>query len=282
MNEHVGSNPVLITVDELQSAINSGNAPLLFDVRWQLGGDAETARADYRAAHIRGAVFVDLEAQLTDPTGGEGRHPLPCPDHFERTARRLGVCNDRSVVVYDGGSGMAASRLWWLLVDSGHPDVRVLDGGLAAWQQAGHDVESGVNKPREGWFIAEPGQLDSVTADDVADTDATVWDVRAAERYRGEVEPIDPVAGHIPGARNLPMADLLVDGHLRPAEELRDHLAEVADGDILYCGSGITAGQMAWALHSIGRTDVSIYFGSWSDWVSDPSRPVEVSEPVTI
>ena len=279
MTVHEGRNPVLISVEELRHELDLGEKPAVFDVRWKLGSTAEAGRAAYMGGHIPGAVFVDLEHRLSDPNGGEGRHPLPCPDAFEHTARRLGICNDCPVVIYDDGLGLSAARMWWLLTDAGHEDVRILDGRLSAWMEAGYDIETGEVRPREGRFIAETGQLDVVDADEVESTDATVWDVRAPERFRGESDPVDHVAGHIPGSRNLPAATLFVDGALRPIPELEEILAEVKSGDIISCGSGITACQVIWALHVIGKTDVSLYAGSWSDWISDPDRAVEVSVP---
>lgn len=276
MSTNEGLNPVVTTVEQLHRELGTGQDPLLLDVRWRLGDSAEAGRVEYLAGHIPGAIHVDLEQQLCDPTGGAGRHPLPCPDEFEQTARRLGVCNDRPIVVMDADTGLAAARLWWLLTDAGHEDVSILDGGFAAWRAAGHAVETGDVRPDEGWFIAETGDLDVIEADDIDTDSTTVWDVRAPERFNGEVEPIDAVAGHIPGARNLPAADLFVDGRLRPRAELEELLSEVADGDVISCGSGITACQVIWVLYSIGRTDVTLYAGSWSDWISDPSRPVAV------
>lgn len=270
---------VSISVDALRRELEWDHAPTVLDVRWKLGSTPAACHSAYLGGHIPGAVFVDLEGTLADPDAGNGRHPLPCPDAFEKSARDLGVHNDRPVVVYDDCSGLAASRLWWLLTDAGHGDVRVLDGGLGAWRAAGGALETGAVAPVEGRFMAETGNLDVVDADDVADAagdgDVTIWDVRAPERYRGETEPIDHVAGHIPGAKNLPAGSLLVDGRLRPLAELEQIFSVVEPGDIISCGSGITACQVIWALHAIGRTDVALYAGSWSDWISDPRRPVE-------
>lgn len=270
---------VVIDAGELHHELERSQPPTLLDVRWVLGSDPDTCHTSYLGGHIPGAVFVDLENQLSNADAGDGRHPLPCPDDFERTAKSLGINNDCPVVVYDSGTGQAAARLWWLLTDAGHCDVRVLDGGMAAWRQAGYEIETGEVVPREGRFMADTGNLDVVEADDVDGADVTVWDVRAPERFRGEHEPVDAVAGHIPGSRNLPAANLFREGRLLPTEELDSVCAEVQPGDIISCGSGITASQVIWVLHSIGKTDVALYAGSWSDWISDSDRPIVSDAP---
>ena len=192
--------------------------------------------------------------------------------------RAAGVSGDRPVVVYDDWAGHAAARCWWLLRYHGHPDVRVLDGGWSAWKAAGLPVESGAGAPvTTGSFSAVPGAMPVVTAADVRSVDVVV-DARAAVRYRGETEPIDPVAGRIPGAVNVPTAlNLTADGRFRPAGELRDLYAAVgATGGAsvaAYCGSGVTAAHDVLALEIAGVT-AALYPGSWSEWIVDPSRPV--------
>lgn len=272
----------LITVDELADELAGQNPPVVLDVRFQLGRD--DGEEVFAAGHIPGAHWVDLEHELSAPSGSNsgsgGRHPLPTAEQFSAAMRRVGVDAGRSVVVCDGDNSLAAGRLWWMLRDGGHRQVRVLDGGFAAWQGKGHQVEVGCGTP--GWpvgdFEAVPGHLPRVDAEQVAalgSADGTVWDVRAPERYRGEVEPIDPVAGHIPGARNLPGAgNHRDDGRFRSPQELATRLGEVSAGDIVYCGSGITAAQSLLALEVAGISGVKLYAGSWSDWIGDPERPV--------
>ena len=199
--------------------------------------------------------------------------------------RAAGVDDDVPVVAYDGATSLYAARLWWLLTDAGHADVRVLDGGFAAWTAAGHPVETGPGAAvAPGGFVARPGQRARVDIGQIlADPDAlTLVDVRAAERYRGEVEPIDPVAGHIPGAISRPAAALLdEDARFRRAAEVAAAYAGV-EAPVLYCGSGITAAQALLALESAGIDGGRIYPGSWSDWISDPDRPVATgAEPTS-
>jgi thiosulfate/3-mercaptopyruvate sulfurtransferase len=250
---------------------------VLADVRWNLSGPP--GRPEYEVGHLPGAAWVDLTAELSGPPGAGGRHPLPPVEVFEAAMRRIGVRADSEVVVYDGRTSLSAARLWWLLLDAGHPRVRVLDGGFAAWQRAGLPVQTGPEPEHEaGDFVARPGHLERVGTDELAAQVGTtaapaLVDVRAPERYRGEVEPIDPVAGHIPGAVNRPsMANLDADGRFRPAV-VAEHYADLPD-PVLYCGSGITAAHSLLALRSAGLIGGRIYPGSWSDWVRDPGRPV--------
>ena len=195
--------------------------------------------------------------------------------------RRIGISADVPVVVYDGATSLAAARLWWLLTDAGHHDVRVLDGGYAAWQAARQPVETGPGiVPEPGDFLARPGHRDVVDADGVLalvtglSAGAVVLvDVRAADRYAGENETIDPVAGHIPGAISRPSTgNLTATGRFRPAPEIAERFADIGGEPVLYCGSGITAAHTLLALESAGRTG-TVYPGSWSDWITDPDRP---------
>lgn len=286
---------------------------LLLDVRWTLAG---SDRAGYLAGHLPGAVFCDLDADLAGPPGAGGRHPLPSRAALAAAMERLGVRPGCRVVVYDGGVAAAAARGWWCLRWLGHEDVRVLDGGLPAWVAAGGELESGevttttadgsageVAAATDGGQtaaatagaspagdatptagdgptqVAPPSSsMPTVTADELLPYDGVLLDARAAERFRGEVEPVDPVAGHIPGARSLPTSRLLdADGRYLPAAELRDLLAEAgADSGrpvAAYCGSGVTAAQLVLAAHEAGL-DAALYPGSWSHWITDPARPV--------
>ncbi|WP_408895602.1 sulfurtransferase [Nocardioides sp. R1-1] len=263
----------LIGVDELRSV--RGQASVL-DVRYRMGAPA--GPAEYAAGHIPGAGYVDLDTDLAGAPGERGRHPLPDVADFEAAMRRVGVRRDRPVVVYDDWAGHAAARCWWLLRFHGHPDVRVLDGGWSAWRDGGGEVETGDGAPvRPGDFSAVPGGLPVVGADRARDAGVLV-DARAAERYRGEVEPIDPVAGHIPGAVNVPTSrNLDASGRFRAPAELAATYAEVGavpGADVaVYCGSGVTAAHDVLALELAGVT-AALYPGSWSEWVVDPARPV--------
>ena len=269
----------LISVPALAEALASAQPPTVLDVRFRLGGPP--TRPDYEASHIPGAMFVDLDKDLCGPPGGGGRHPLPDPAAFQQTMRAAGVCRDRPVVVYDAGESQAAARLWWTLRWAGHPAVRVLDGGFAAWRAGKRPVEPGTVTPPPGDFTVRPGQLPVLDAADAAKVAATgvLLDVRVAARYRGETEPIDPVAGHIPGAVNLPATELVgPDGHLLPVPMLKERFAAAgvtADRPVgAYCGSGVTAANTVLALTAAGVTDPALYVGSWSHWITDPDRPV--------
>lgn len=262
----------LISVDELRDLL--GTVTVL-DVRYAMA----PARGDYAAGHVPGAVYVDVDTALAGPPGhGRGRHPLPDPTVFEAAMRAAGVGADRPVVVYDDWQGRAAARAWWLLRHHGHPDVRVLDGGWTAWRAAGGDVSTEEPAPAPGHFTVGPGAMPVVDATTVLGIDVVV-DARAPERFRGDEEPIDPVAGRIPGARNVPTtANLGPDGRFRPAMELRDVYAAVGatEGAVVaaYCGSGVTAAHDVLAMEVAG-VRAALYPGSWSEWVSDPTRPVE-------
>jgi thiosulfate/3-mercaptopyruvate sulfurtransferase len=267
----------LISPEEL---LESLEAHTLLDVRWQLSRD--DGREQHAAGHIPGASYVDLAADLADPPGRRGRHPLPDPERFGAAMRRCGVVGDRPVVVYDATSGQAAARAWWLLRHHGHRDVRLLDGGWEWWLRLGGPVETGPVAPEPGDFDPGPGRLpvlDAAAAASLA-VDGVLIDARAAERYRGEVEPIDPIAGHVPGAVNVPTARNLAEGNragrFRSRDELADeyHLALRPGTAVgVYCGSGVTAAHDVFALDLLG-VEAALYAGSWSEWVTDPSRPV--------
>lgn len=253
--------------------------PRLLDIRYRMGGVPQ-GEADYLRGHIPGAVYVDLEADLADPPGPGGRHPLPDQARFEAAMRRAGVSGRRPVVVYDDWSSHSAARAWWLLRYHGHEDVRVLDGGWTAWCAEGGEIATGDYSVPEGDFTAHPGGMSMVEAPDVlalAERGVLI-DGRAPERYRGETEPIDPVAGRIPGAVNVPTPTNLDDrGRFRPDRELRELYAAVGAVEgaevAAYCGSGVTAALDVLALASIG-IDAALYPGSWSEWITDPKRPV--------
>jgi thiosulfate/3-mercaptopyruvate sulfurtransferase len=252
----------------------------LLDARWELGGPP--GRELYLEGHIPGAAFVDLDTALAAPPGAGGRHPLPSADAFGEAMRSAGVSGSRPVVVYDAGNSVAAARAWWLLRYFGHPDVSVLDGGFAGWRAAGLPVERQVPKVQPGDFEPRAGGmplLDAGAAADVA-RDGVLLDARAPERFQGEREPVDPVAGHIPGAVNLPTTDLVdADGRFRDADSLR-RLFEQAGARAgapvgAYCGSGVAASHEVLAL-SLAGIPAALYVGSWSEWIRDPERPVAV------
>ena len=258
---------------------------MVLDCRWDLAGGAD--RPGYDDGHLPGAVFVDLDRELAGPPGAGGRHPLPEAEAFAAVMRRAGVRRDRPVVAYDQGQPGGAARAWWLLGWFGHPDVRVLDGGLPAWVAAGLPLTTEVPEPEPGDFAARPGGRAVVDAAGAARLAAAgvLLDVRAPGRYEGVEEPVDPVAGHIPGARNLPLTELVGDRGLVPTGRLRALLQGHGVGKGTpagaYCGSGVAAAHLVLALEVAG-VPAALYVGSWSDWVTDPSRPVATGpHPVT-
>ena len=272
----------LISVAELSAALESAKPPILLDVRWRPTGPY--GLPDYWQGHLPGAVFLDLDRELAGPPGVGGRHPMPDLAVFETAMRRAGVRNGHPVVVYDDGPGTAAARAWWLLRWAGHDDVRLLDGGWAAWKRADLPLPTDLSQPAPGDFTANPGQLPLLDAGAAAEVAAegVLLDARAPERFRGEVEPFDPVAGHIPGAVNAPTtANIDVHGHLLPARLLRERFEALGVDEArpvaTYCGSGVTAAHTVLALEVAGLPG-ALYVGSWSDWVSDPSRPVATGE----
>ncbi|MCX5203649.1 sulfurtransferase [Streptomyces sp. NBC_00237] len=267
----------IISAADLAGESAGPRPPVLLDVRWQLGGPNQ--RPAYEAGHLPGAVFVDLDAELAGPPGSGGRHPLPDPAAFGAVMRRAGVSAGTPVVVYDGGLGWAAARAWWLLRWTGHRDVRVLDGGLAAWTG---ELSTELPTPAEGDFQPSPGGIGLLDADAAAvlgtSDEGLLLDARAAERYRGDVEPIDRVGGHIPGAVSAPTSEnATADGRFKPAAELAERFAALgalkAPTVGVYCGSGVSGAHQVLALELAG-VEAALYAGSWSEWSSDASRPV--------
>ena len=287
------SAPVLIQVPELAGLLAvTAEDPTdrlaaqrrltVLDVRWRLGGPP--GRELYDAAHIPGAAFVDLDLDLAAPPGEGGRHPMPAAADFEQAMRRAGVSDERPVVVYDDADSTAAARAWWLLRYFGHPSVLVLDGGFRAWTAAGYPVDppSQAYHGAIGDFTVRPGHLDLLDADGAASIarSGLLLDARAGERYRGEAEQVDPVAGHIPGAVSAPTAENVnPDGTFRsPADLAARFTALGANGDrpvAAYCGSGVTAAHEVLAL-TLAGLPAALYVGSWSNWITDPARPVVV------
>ncbi len=268
----------LITVDELAAALSGPRPPALVDVRWRLGGPPGVEA--YRTGHLPGAHYVDLDRELAGPPGADGRHPLPGPEVFTGAMCRAGVDPERGVVVYDDTDGIPASRAWWLLRWFGHTRVRLLDGGYRAWVDAGYPVSTDLPAAEDGDFVPTPGGMPVLDADAAASFARTgvLLDARTAERYRGDLEPIDPVAGHIPGAVSAPSADNVnPEGRFRSAEELTARFATLGATPgvkvAVYCGSGVTAAHQVLALEVAG-VRAALYPGSWSEWSADPSRPV--------
>lgn len=255
----------------------SSTDPSLLDVRWSLGGPP--GREEYDKGHLPGAVFVDLDTELAAPPGPGGRHPLPTGADFQAGMRRAGVNNESPVVVYDGATSMTAARAWWLLRYFGHPNVMVLDGGLAAWSAAGHPISTEKPAIEPGNFVARAGGMPVLGAEEVASVadQGVLIDARSPERFRGESEPVDHLAGHIPGARNLPAANSLeASGHFRDSAALQRYFEEAGVNAELsvgaYCGSGITAAHEVLALELAGIR-AALFPGSWSEWITDPRRP---------
>ena len=265
----VVNNP-LISAAELADA--SGTVKL-FDLRWSLTDPTHGINA-YQSAHIPGAVFVDLDQDLTGE--GDGRHPLPAIADFTVTLGRLGVGGDDHVIVYDDMKGTIAARMWWMLKSIGHNHVRVLDGGIQAWLGAGYPLATGVEHPALAVYPEVGDFTGVVTHADLADR--LVIDVRAPERYRGEHEPVDPKAGHIPGAINLPTTgNLDSNGRFLPPGELAIRYDGVSDNPVLSCGSGVNACHAALAMELAGVGVPDIYVGSFSDW-STRDLPVHTGD----
>ena len=270
---------ILIAPEELAAAEPTVR---ILDVRWRL--DRPDGRPEHLVGHIPGAVYVDLDTQLArHGAPQEGRHPLPPVEQLERDARSWGIDDGDTVVVYDDLKNLSAARAWWLLRHAGVRDVRLLDGGLAAWKAAGLPLETGEPAPPEpGSVTLRYGSLPVLTIDDAAAfPDAGVLlDARAGERFRGEVEPIDPRAGHVPGAVSAPTTENVdAAGRFLPPEQLRARFAALgvdpARGVAAYCGSGVTAAHEVVAL-ALAGFDAALFPGSWSQWANDPDRPVAV------
>jgi thiosulfate/3-mercaptopyruvate sulfurtransferase len=268
---------VLSTAEQL---LADPEGAVLLDVRWALGSDS--GHDDYAAGHLPGAVFVDLDTELAAPaSAAEGRHPLPSVQALQSAARRWGVSDGSRVVVYDATGGLAAARAWWLLRWGGFPGVTILDGGLAAWTAAGGSLETGEVVPVPGEVTLTGGGMPVLSADDaaaLAEGDGVLLDARAVERYRGEVEPVDPRAGHVPGAVSAPTTgNLDRDGRFCTAAVLGDRFAALGAGPGttvgVYCGSGVNAAHEVAALAEAG-IEAALWPGSWSQWSADPDRPV--------
>lgn len=280
----------LIGVEELRDRLDAGRRTVLLDVRWALGDSH--GRDRYLSGHLPGAVYVDLETELAAPgsTAG-GRHPLPPDREFAAAVRRWGIDDGDTVVAYDAVGAMSAARAWWLLRHAGVDGACLLDGGLGAWVAAGLPLEPGDRRPEPGTAAAGWGGMPVIGIDEAAawPRRGTLLDARAGERYRGESEPVDPRAGHVPGALSAPTAENLdAEGRFLPAEELRARFHAMGLGDdarhgadrdapgrgpvAVYCGSGVTAAHEVAAL-AVAGIDAALFPGSWSQWSADPDRP---------
>ena len=273
----------LIDVGDLERLLET-RRPVIVDCRFDLLNPGK-GREDYLAGHLPGAVYAHLDEDLAAPvTPDSGRHPLPDVDAIGATLRRLGVTNDRQVVVYDGGPGGIAARCWWMLRWLGHDAVAVLDGGFAAWQAAGLPLEQGERRPEAGDFRPRPRPGWVLTTAELVrglggDRMPLLVDAREAPRFRGDSEPIDSAAGHVPGAINFPYPrSLREDGRWRPPAELEAEwlscLGKAPEaGWAVMCGSGVTACHLALSAERAGLPPPRLYAGSWSEWIRDPARP---------
>ena len=275
----------LISTDELAQHLTDPDWAI-FDCRFSLA-DPERGRRDYLQAHIPGAIYAHLNEDLSNPIipGITGRHPLPAVDELAARFSEWGIDERVQVVAYDDSGGGMAARLWWLLHWLGHDTVAVLDGDWRKWQREGHPTHDGVALRSSRRFIPHPRSDLLISTDDVEGRLHTagykLFDSRTADRYRGENETIDPIAGHISGAISAPYPDNLnLDGSFRSDEELRARFTALlgdtpAEHTAFYCGSGVTAAQNILALKHVGLGDAKLYAGSWSEWITDPQRPIE-------
>ncbi|WP_337001198.1 MULTISPECIES: sulfurtransferase [unclassified Microbacterium] len=272
-----------VSAAELKDLLDQGAPVRVIDVRWRLDRP-EAGHDDYLTGHIPGAVFASLDTELaTHGEPSDGRHPLPSTATLQAAARRWGVRAGDTVVAYDDAKGTAAARAWWLLRQAGI-EVRVLAGGIRGWKAAGYEVATDDVTPEPGDVVLEEIGRDALSIDEAAAFPASgvLLDVRAPERYRGETEPLDPVAGHIPGARNLPtMLHLDAEGKILDAETVRANFAAVGvvpgTAVAAYCGSGVTAAHTALILHEVG-IEAKVFPGSWSQWSNTPGRPVATGD----
>lgn len=271
---------VLITVDELAAALHGDHPPVVLDVRWALGGPP--GQQSYLAGHIPGAVYVDLDSELAGHGAAtDGRHPLPTPQQLQSAARRWGLNPGSTVVAYDGSGNLSAARAWWLLRWAGLTGVRLLDGALPAWIAAGQPLDTDDVVPEYGSVTLRSGELPTATIDTVTEftQNGLLVDARAGERFRGESEPVDPKAGHIPGARSAPTGENLApDGRFRSPDEILARFSSLGfkpgQPVAVYCGSGVTAAHTVAALAIAGH-EATLFPGSWSQW-SNHDLPVAV------
>jgi thiosulfate/3-mercaptopyruvate sulfurtransferase len=274
----------LISTADLEARLAQPDL-VICDVRHDLAKPDTWGRAQYAAGHVPGAIFVHLDTDLSGPrTGANGRHPLPTPEQAAANFGRLGIGHGKQVVAYDQGGGAYAARMWWMLRWLGFEAAAVLDGGYAKWAAEGRVVSTDPTEPTPAKFtihrvtptVNATGVMASIPRQGLL-----ILDARAPERFRGEKEPLDPVAGHIPGARNRPYTqNLNADGTFKPAAALREEFGAVLEGVpheqvVHQCGSGVTACHNILAMEIAGLPGTRLYPGSWSEWCADPARPVE-------
>jgi thiosulfate/3-mercaptopyruvate sulfurtransferase len=278
----------LISTEELARHLDGSWT--IVDCRYDLQKDA-WGREEYLRSHIPGAAYASLSHDMAAHAAGEGgRHPLPDPAALQKTFSRLGITNGRQVVVYDQETGMFASRLWWMLRYMGHDAVAVLDGGFTRWTREGRPTRPGEEPVAPGVFVGRPREDMRVTVDEVmskaGDPSVLLVDARSPDRYEGKSEPIDRVPGHIPGAVNhYYKQNMAGDGAMLPKDALREQFSATLghhrpEQTVMYCGSGVSACQNLLALEHAGISGVKLFVGSWSEWSSDPGRPVQTG-PVT-
>jgi thiosulfate/3-mercaptopyruvate sulfurtransferase len=280
----VAANP-LISATSLQQKLQSADAEkiIIIDCRFSLM-DAEVGANEYAAGHIPGAQYANLNHDLSSTIvpGETGRHPLPDRDVFIATVGKFGITNDHTVVAYDANNGAYAARLWWMMRWLGHGDVLVLDGGFDEWQAVGYETSQEVPAIASALFVASDSLVQTINADRLLDTPYTITDARDPARFKGEVEPIDPVAGHVPGAICLPFVENLENGVFKAPEQLKAQFAaaglSTTEPTVCYCGSGVTACHNALAICIAGLPEPILYPGSWSEWITDPARPIATGE----
>ncbi len=273
----------LISARDLHDRLNNPDL-VVIDTRFDLQ-HPDRGRQDYGAGHIPGAVYMDLDKDLAAPPEAHGgRHPLPDMQGFANTLECAGISNSSVVVVYDDSSGVFAGRLWWMLRYSGHDAVKVLDGGLGAWQEAGFETSAEVPVAEQGVFTLDlrPEMVADMreVRSKLEDPNTLLVDARGAERYRGDSEPLDKKAGHIPGALNLPFAENLQEGRFKSAAALSERFEDLSEAEdvIVYCGSGVSAAHDLLAMDEAGLRNARLYVGSWSDWSSYDDAPVATGE----
>lgn len=280
----MAANP-LISATSLQQKLQSADAEkiIIIDCRFSLM-DAEVGANEYAAGHIPGAQYANLNHDLSSTIvpGETGRHPLPDRDVFIATVGKFGITNDHTVVAYDANNGAYAARLWWMMRWLGHGDVLVLDGGFDEWQAVGYETSQEVPAIASALFVASDSLVQTINADRLLDTSYTITDARDPARFKGEVEPIDPVAGHVPGAICLPFVENLENGVFKAPEQLKAQFAaaglSTTEPTVCYCGSGVTACHNALAICIAGLPEPILYPGSWSEWITDPARPIATGE----
>ena len=268
----------LISAEQLQGCNDN---TVIFDCRFSLA-DFNLGKQQYTEGHIPGAFHLDMENDLSGSKGRHGgRHPVPCTETFAETLRNYGVNNDTLIVAYDDNRIAGAARLWWLLRFFGHENIKILNGGFAAWKAAGYGVSTVTPTTDKGNFQAQPNSLPVVDQqwlnEHIGDSHIAIIDSREMARYQGLEEPIDPVAGHIPGALNAPWQKVTTDnGFVQPEEQQQQNWQNlpVADDYVVYCGSGVTAAVNLFSLEMAGITNTSLYAGSWSDWCSYPENKI--------